>query len=353
MRQNHWLQSNSADVKNRRGASSLVYQTMKISIATLNYKKVQVSVRSGFQFDKKEIIEIYGRLRHKIGLNCLVILSTCNRTEIYLDHTNALSVYEVLDDIQKYKNTNLQKDQFTFIEDNYNAVRYMMEVANGLQSMAYGDKQVYSQIKEAFLISQKCQVMTGTMERIFQAISRTHKRVVNETTYHQGSQSISHLAVSAVKKKFKLRNIPVLVIGAGEIATDLLKYLFSMNFSNVTVINRTSHKAVSLALKYNFQFADYVLNSDFLMQFSVIISCAGSRNLINIRDHSLFNQTFFIDLTTNQSISALDEGTEMITLDHLNLLRESNSSVQCEAIGQVSSIIIQESSTFFQWARER
>ncbi|WP_029279138.1 hypothetical protein [Pedobacter borealis] len=326
---------------------------MKISVASLNFKKAALSVRSCFQFTKDELGEVYKHLKYKNGLAGLVIFSTCNRTEIYLNHNSLLTIYDVLEYLQDYKQVNLPLNHFEFIEDNRAAVAYMMEVANGLHSMAFGDKQVFGQIKEAFMVSQRHHTITGLMERIFQAIFRSHKRITKETAYHQGSQSISYLAVNAIRKKYRGSNIPVLIIGAGEIAADLIKYFSSMSFTNVTVINRTSSKAVSLAERYQYQFADYCLSPGFLTRFSVIISCAASKDILDAGKLAELQQIVFIDLTTFRSIIPPKSKANMLTLDHLNLLKENTSDEQLKATEQVRGIIAEEAITFFDWMATR
>ncbi|MFA6083590.1 hypothetical protein [Mucilaginibacter sp.] len=325
-----------------------------ISVISLNFLRTDLAVRSYFQFTDDELNRIYQDLKVQDYLRGLLILDTCNRTEIYIDHDSSFDITALLRHLQAVKQTDIHPEQFVIIRDTESAVKYIAEVANGLHSMVIGDKQILNQFKKAFRISQQNHSISGNIERIFQAIFRSHKRIANETGYHKGSRSVSHLAVNEIKRRFRDKATPVLVIGAGEIAADLLKYFAAQLFTNVTIVNRTAEKAQLLSDRYDYVAAGYDLNASFLNQFQVIISCAATENVLSSSILKDAHHKLLIDLTTFRSIQ-VNQGSSnrLVTLDDFANLRDTASNEQLTAIEKVNQIIIEELNTFFIWMAMR
>jgi glutamyl-tRNA reductase len=326
-----------------------------ISVISLNFKRTDLAVRSFFQFTKEELSEVYQVLKGMDSLLGVVIFSTCNRTEVYLHHNGLHTTGNVLKYLQTYKGTNIPLTQFDTIHQTEDAVQYIVEVGNGLHSMVCGDKQIMGQIKEAYIISQQNNAMSGILERVFQAIFRSHKRIINETAYHSGSKSISYLAVDVIKKQLQDNSIPILVIGAGEIAADLLKYFSSLKFTNVAIANRTHWKAEMLAKKYHYTVAEYGFLPQILAQFQVVVSCAAADQILNPVMLSGMRHKFFIDLTTFRSIMLPDDNNsnQLITLDNFTRIKNLTNKDQLAAIDTVKHIISEETNVFLNWKRSR
>jgi glutamyl-tRNA reductase len=191
------------------------------------------------------------------------------------------------------------------------------------------------------------------LERVFQAIFRSHKRIINETAYHSGSKSISYLAVDVIKKQFQDNNVLILVIGAGEIAADLLKYFDSLKFRNIVVINRTHWKAELLAKTYHYTVADYSSLVQILAQFQVVISCAAADQILSPAMLSNISNKLFIDLTTFRSIVLPDNKNlnQLITLDSFTRLKNLTNKDQLAAIDTVNHIISEETNVFLNWKK--
>ncbi|MDB5151685.1 MAG: glutamyl-tRNA reductase [Mucilaginibacter sp.] len=326
-----------------------------ISVISLNFKRTDLAIRSFFQFTNEELSEVYQGLKSRNGLLGVVILSTCNRTEVYLHHNGSFATGDLLKYLQTYKGTNIPLTQFDTIHKTEDAVQYIVEVGNGLHSMVCGDKQIMGQMKEAYIISQQNNCMSGVLERISQAIFRSHKRIINETAYHSGSKSISYLALDVIKKQFQGNDVHILVIGAGEIATDLLKYFSSLKFTNVAIANRTQWKAEMLAKKNYYAVAEYSSLPQILDQFQVVISCAAANQILNPAMLSGMRHKLFIDLTTFRSIMLPDDNNlnQLITLDNFTSLRNLTNNNQMAAIDTVKHIISEERNVFLNWKKSR
>jgi glutamyl-tRNA reductase len=323
-----------------------------INVASLSFKKANLSIRSCFQFTTDELKNIYADAVSLPGINGLVILSTCNRTELYVDTDNAVALEPLLSSLQDIKSVYIPQDHFDIIEDTSKAVEHIIEVANGLQSMAMGDKQIFAQCKEAFRFAQSQHVLTGKLERVFQSVSRAHKRINNETSYQQGSTSVSHLAVNAIRRKYAAdKELSIAVMGAGEIAYDLVKYLASQKYSDVTIINRTLEKAVMLAEKHNYSALSWDQLPTIVEQSTIVISCVTLAGAIYLDEISQVDEKYFIDLTTYESIVVPERaGREnVITLDTFARMAAKAQHHQHTSLGHVQIIIRDEIFIFTTW----
>lgn len=325
-----------------------------ISTISLNFHRVDLSVRSVLQYSQDELTAIYRGLKGRPGLNGLLILNTCNRTEVYIDHETWFDIRVLLCYLQQAKDARIPFSQFDLIEDTPSAIQYIVEVGNGLHSMVTGDKQILSQLKDAFRLSQAEQMISGMLERIFQLLIRSHKRIANETGYHSGSSSISHLAIREMKQRSANKDSPVLVIGAGQIAADMVKYLSANNYSDVTVMNRTAERSQVLATQYSFKYQPYGLNPLVFDRYDVIISCAGVADLLSREMQKAMSGKLLIDLTIDQSISKVPDGSNvLVTLDELGMKRNEDMGLRAIEIEQARSIISQEHAGFMEWMRQR
>jgi glutamyl-tRNA reductase len=324
-----------------------------ITVISLNFLRSDLVIRSSFQFSPQELNDVYADLKSKSGLQGIVILTTCNRTEVYMHHDSRVSACDMLNYLQTFKGTSIPLTRFDITNTLQQAVTHIIEVANGLNSMVLGDKQIISQLKAAFQISQQHGFISGEIERIFQAMFRSHKRISNETTFHQGSRSVSQLAINAITKRHKDKHLPILVIGAGEIAADLLKYLSSAKFTNIVLVNRTYEKAAILARQYNYTVAEFSNNAEFISRFSVVISCAAANHILAVPTQ--VNNPLFIDLTTYHSFILPDgfDGNYLVTLDHFNNLKGLPDKNQLQDMDKVRSIIQAEADIFFSWINKR
>ncbi|MDN5287936.1 MAG: Glutamyl-tRNA reductase [Mucilaginibacter sp.] len=324
-----------------------------ITVISLNFQRSDLAIRSSFQFNHEELNYIYADLKNKDGLRGVVILTTCNRTEVYMHHDSRISACDMLKQLQAFKHTNIPLARFDITCKPHQAVEYMIEVANGLNSMVLGDKQILSQLKTAFRLSQQHGFVSGEIERIFQAMFRSHKRISNQTTFHKGSRSVSHLAINIIIKKYSNRDMPVLVIGAGEIATDLLKYLSAAKFTNVVLVNRTYNKAAILARQYNYAAVEFSNDAEFINRFQVIISCAAAHQILTIP--AQVTDQLFIDLTTHHSFiqPAGFDRNSLVTLDYFNNLKGLPDKNQLQDMDRVKSIIREEAHIFFSWIKKR
>lgn len=324
-----------------------------ITVLSLSYKHAVLDVRAAFQFTDEERKQWYTDLHTIPGLKGGVVLSTCNRTEFYLETSTEFSPEEFIHTMQLRKGTAIPYHLFeVIIED---STRYSMEVANGLHSMVVGDKQIIAQIKTAYRESLEAGKITTLLERLFQSVFRSYKRVHNETALHTGSKSISFIALKKIRKIIQrpVENVSILLIGAGEIAADFMKYAAAKGYL-VTITNRTAERAQTLAARFNSNTVSFDRFRYSLSAFDVVVSCASMKSIITEADLQHERTPVLIDLTTYRSIDLQQpEGYTFFSLDDLGKERDLHDTLQAQAIAPARQIIEEEKGIFEQWLSSR
>ena len=209
--------------------------------------------REKLVFSENQIIEAFDRLRADYHIRETVILSTCNRVELYAvtdrdDGTTALS-----DFLSSYRQIERQEfKKFAYSYQNLDAVLHLFRVATSLDSMVVGEPQILGQVKEAYDKSLSAEASGIVLNRLFAKAISVGKRIRTDTNIAIGAVSISYAAVELAKKIFEsLENKTVAIIGAGEMSELTARHLVKNGVSKVIVANRTYERSVKIAEKFN------------------------------------------------------------------------------------------------------
>ena len=226
---------------------------MPVCVVGLNFKTAPVEVREKLSFSMDDIENEAPLLLSKPYIDETVILSTCNRSEIYFysEHPDKAKVVveQYLSGRAGIKQEQLADYLYNFVE--FEAVEHLFRVASGLESMVLGEPQIAGQVKDAF---EKA-IEIGTAKRVFVNLYRhtlqTVKVVRNETEISKNAVSVPFAAVELVKKIFgKLKNKRALLVGAGEMCELAALHLKENGVEAIDVVNRTYEKAETLAKRY-------------------------------------------------------------------------------------------------------
>ncbi|MEL7004588.1 MAG: hypothetical protein AAFN93_17910, partial [Bacteroidota bacterium] len=253
------------------------------------HETASVEERSYFALSASEKNDLKEILKSRFLLKGLIIISTCNRTEIYFESpsTSALEMREALIEYTKQLHrVEVSRKVFLLLNHTTETVNHLLRVANGLRSAVVGDKQIIHQVKVAYLDALRQKNQGSLLERAFQAVFRSHKRIHRESLYQQGSTSTAYSSLKLIEDFFgkeDIKNRSLLIVGAGEIAEDLLKYLPKFKFSKKSISNRTASKARKLAKNYDIKTYDWqhVLSNDFSSFDVVIAAVSNQKHLIN------------------------------------------------------------------------
>lgn len=327
----------------------------------ITHETAPVVERAYYAFSDEQKQDLTQRLKQELQIKALTILTTCNRTEIYFESSET-TPYEVrdtlLDFVRNLHNVELNRKSFHILDRSIDTVNHLLHVANGLRSAVIGDKQIITQIKEAYQQALQQKNQGSLLERAFQSVFRSHKRVYAESLYKQGSTSTAYSSLKMVEEFFgkeEVKNLSILIIGAGEIAEDVLKYLSKFHFWNAFIANRTSEKASRLAERYGINTYDweYVENGDFTFLGVVITAVGNRKNLVDQVEHC-GKKRLWIDLAmpSNVNPSIADNYNTVYTIDEVTEQMNAINEAQLTAIPTVEGILMEELNIFTDWLKK-
>jgi len=244
----------------------------------INHKTASVDVRERVAFTPEQLVEALQQLCQRTSSREAAILSTCNRSELYLEQ-DSLSADEVLAWLASYHQLSLEELRAcAYIHADDEAVRHMMRVASGLDSMVLGEPQILGQMKSAFAVAREAGTLGPLLGRLFQATFSTAKTVRTDTAIGENPVSVAFAAVSLAKQIFAdLHRSQALLIGAGETISLVARHLFDQGIKRIVVANRTLERASNLAEQFG---AHAVLLADIpaeLVNSDIVISSTASQ----------------------------------------------------------------------------
>ena len=349
---------------------------------SLSHKTAPLQVRELIALNKDEAQRLMLRLRDFFGLTDLLVISTCNRTEVYyaFDQDLNADIARLLLIEKGLTVTDNYLPYFQFFNAHDEAVRHLFEVCVGLHSQVIGDMQIPNQVKQSYQWSADLDMAGPFLHRLMHTIFFTNKRVAQETSFRDGAASVSYAAVELIDELVgQNQNLNVLVIGLGEIGTDVCKNLearsggtrsgetrsgetksgASRSQTNITLCNRTQAKAETLASQFGFQVADFANLTDEIQKADVIISSVTRPDpLITpelLSSINVLTFKYFIDLSVPRSVDAAIEqipGVLVYNIDHIRNRADEALQQRLAAIPQVETIIEQTVAEFGDWSKE-
>jgi len=223
-----------------------------LAVVGLNHRTAPVSVRERLAFSEQELQDALTRLVCYSGIEGCVIISTCNRTEVYA----ALTVEERIDGIWRFLSAHCgspaeEMQGYTYTYLLADAVKHLFRVSSGLDSMVLGETQILGQVKQAYKIACDAGTVNWLMNLVFQHALAVGKRVRAETGIDRNPVSISYAAVELARQSFgSLDGRVVLIVGAGKMSELTVKHLIANGIAGVIVSNRSFDRAQQLAEQF-------------------------------------------------------------------------------------------------------
>ena len=335
-----------------------------LALIGLNHKSAPLEIRELFCLNEDEIKVFLKSLKSQKDLIGAVVLSTCNRTEVYFHQSKSCkqSKYKlVIKKLCEFKNVSFNSFEkyFYFFTDN-NCVSHLLNVASGLDSMVLGEAQIVSQVKDAYRISI-FEEFTGTvLNRLFHKAFEASKKVRTKTGISKGISSISAAAVKLAERTIPdISNCSVLLIGTGETGQLVLKSLINEGVHNIYISNRTLEKAEKLATLNKAKVIDYADFISHLHEFDIIIASTSSKQpIITKNDITLSSkngkgkQQFFFDLSVPKNIESPVDHIHHVYLYNIDQLKEIVEIHASKKVGEKEKAkqIIQEIlNEFLEW----
>lgn len=297
-----------------------------------------------------------------IGMRGVIVLSTCNRTELFTRSDRAEMLIGLMVKYSHGSRTEFEK--FGFVKRGEEAVRHFFRVAAGLDAQILGDLQIIKQVKQAYEHAGNYNMLDGVMHRCMQSVFRAHKRSRTETSLGSGAATTAYAAVQAAKHELgSLAGKRVLLVGTGKIGKVTCMNLINMGVTQVTLVNRSEHRAQRLAEKFNVEVAPFESLVEKMSDSDLVIVATGATvpilrpgHIEAVRIAGSHQPLLLMDLSVPRNIEPeVGEmpGIRLINMDMLNDRLDETYKEREANIPLVEDIIDQELDEFKRWLTEQ
>ena len=330
---------------------------------SLSHTTAPVAIREQVHLPGPLCQQILARIQETFDLEEALVLSTCNRTEIYYVSETDLSedLIKLLAIEKGMPDPSRLVPYFRVINDHTTAALNLFEVSMGLQSKVIGDLQISNQVKLAYRYCADQKLAGPFLHRILHTIFHTHKRVHQETNYRDGAASVSYASAELANELMSNWEAPsVLVLGLGEMGSDVARNLVGSHFSRIAIANRTREKADAIGLETGAEVLDWEAWRAQATDFDVIISSVSASEPVLTRadfpaQPELLKTKYLIDLSVPRSIAPDLEnfdGLVVFNIDEIQLRTSEVVEKRKQSIPKVKKIIAQEMKGLGDWSKE-
>ena len=333
---------------------------MHLTLVGLSHKTAPIEIREKLTFPAHTQPQALSALTHDTEIAEAVILSTCNRTEIYAVSASESGTDAVIDFLCEFHD--LDRDELTrylYIVEDHAVVKYLFRVVSSLDSMVVGEAQILHQVKEAYDLSCESGASLRLFHRMFRQSFELGKRVRTETAIGENAVSISYAAVELAKKVFDtLEGRTILVVGAGKMSELTAKHLVSQGVRSVLVANRTFERAVELADKFEGQAIPYEQLFERMREADIVISSTSAPGYVIDKAQiagvmkGRRSPPFLIDIALPRAVDpAVNDlaNAFVYDIDDLNGVVQSNLGERMREARRAEVIIDEEIATFETW----
>jgi glutamyl-tRNA reductase len=322
----------------------------------ISYKKADANIRGRFSLDieHQELILEEAQAEQMEGL---MIISTCNRTELY---GFAQHPFQLIQKLCAHSQASLEDfEKFGYIYKNKEAINHIFNVGTGLDSQILGDFEIISQFKKAFILSKKYNLVNALIERLQNSVIQASKRVKNETELSSGATSVSFASVQYILSNVKnISQKNILLFGTGKIGRNTCENLIKhTDNKHITLINRTKEKAQQIAGKFNVLVKNFSELTEELLQTDVLVVATGSKTpTINKdilpKDKEMLILDLSIPKNVDENVKTI-KGVSLIHMDHLSQMTDSTLERRKTFIPDAQRIIKEVKTEFEDWLQNR
>ncbi|MEZ6055718.1 MAG: glutamyl-tRNA reductase [Planctomycetaceae bacterium] len=337
---------------------------MNLQVVYCNHQTADLSVRERLAFSSEgELARAYDVLRSRFPNSESVVMSTCNRVEIYTaqesdeDSPTHQDLAQFFADFHHVPLADFFDDLLA--QTGPQAVQHLFEVACSVDSMVLGENQIVSQVKWAYDLATRSQANGPLTNALFQRALQVSGRVRTETRLSEGRVSIASVAVGEFGKSIfdRFSDKMVLVIGAGEMAEETLVYLQNEGVGKIVVCNRNLERGEGLATRFGGTARPFDQLDAVMAEADIIVSATGADDPIvtvdrfrKIRKGSDNRPVFILDLGAPRDfepgVGQIDEGVFLYDIDDLESTCEQNRQSRASEVAKARKIIQQETEEF-------
>lgn len=318
----------------------------------VSYKKASVATREKFAFGAETQKALLSAAKAK-GFCNMLILSTCNRTEIYASCPSSSELKSLFLSFSNGTEAEFNNCYFQYVGKD--ALMHMFNVASGIDSQILGDIQIISQFRNAFVLSEKIGLCGSFMQRLMNILNQTSKRIKNETSLSSGTASVAYSAVQYILTHTDISHANILLVGAGKIGTvtciNLLKHMHSIS---VTVVNRNQERSAKLAEKFNINYKNFEYLGQACNKADIIIVATSADRPTLKAEHLQGTHTkkIILDLSVPRNADPLlaeKSNLKLISIDELSVESEETLAIRKAGIEPAKQIIKEQLTDFIEW----
>ncbi len=328
---------------------------MKLFVAGLSYKTAPVEVREKLSV-RPSLLSCYGcRLKLGSHLEEVVLLSTCNRVEVYgtTPWVNG-NVHRIF---QQLTSTDLDVSPYLYIKEGEAAAQHLFSVASGLDSMVIGETEIIGQVKNAYEAAHTARLTGRTTNKLFQSAFRTAKEIRSRTNIGRGAVSVGSVAVELAEKIFdrNLSNKTVMIIGAGKMGEACIRHLAKQGARSVLVSNRSFDRAQLLAGEFGGQAIRFEDCLTAMTEADIVVSSTGSpqtilhrEDIARIMPARRGRPLFLIDIAVPRDIAPDVQqlgNVFLYNIDHLQTIVRENMRLREQELSHCREIIAERART--------
>jgi glutamyl-tRNA reductase len=322
---------------------------MTIFVAGLSHKSAPVELREKLAVHASRLRCQGCRLKLAAGLEEVVLLSTCNRVEVYgvAPKVNG-NVHRLFEQLASGP---ADFAPHLYVKEGAEAVRHLFAVVSGLDSMVIGETEITGQVKQAYLAAQEAGLTGRITNRLFQTALQAAKEIRTQTSIGRGATSVGSVAVELAERIFDrdLSRRTVMIIGAGKMGEACLRHLAKKGAHSILVANRSYDRALNLAGEFGGRAVPFAEFLPAMAEADIVVSSTGSPDTILSREQVALvmaarhhRPLFLIDIAVPRDIDAAVEKLDNVYLynvDHLEAIVRENVRQREQELGRCRAIV--------------
>ena len=339
---------------------------MHVLLVGASHRTAPVELREQLDFCSRGLDRAVVALAGRASTNEAVVLSTCNRAELYVACYDASATFEDLvaffSEFQQLPAARIRPHLYSHMDRD--AARHLFRVSSGLDSLVVGEPQILGQVKEAYGVASAVDATGALLNKLFHWAFAVGKRVRSETALAEGAVSVSFAAVTLAKKIFgNLHGRQVLVVGTGEMGKLTATHLKAQGIGALVIISRTLGHAQELAAEVGGTAAPWDGLEQSLRESDIVITSTSSPTPILTKAQIAASMTasrtrplFLIDIAVPRDVEANAAEIEQVFLyniDDLQAVVKENLEKRGSEIGRADQIVDDEVEKFAIWQRSR
>ena len=334
---------------------------MTINVLGVNHKSAPIDVREKLAFDKNSIPRALDDIKNIKGVNEVVLISTCNRTEIYTENDDDNS--KIIKWLNNHQDVTKDCEPFMYSYYEEKAIKHLFNVASGVDSMVIGENEILGQVKDAFRIADQNNCIKSSLKKLFEFSFSVAKQVRTKTDIGSNPVSFMFTAITLIKKIFdNISSKKALVVGSGYMIQLAIKYLQSNNVRDITLTNRNFDKGSKIAKDNECNYSKLQYLPNIIASHDIIISCTSStipiigKGMMESSINNISAKPFvIIDLgvprDVEPEISDL-ENVYLYSIDDLGKVIKNNYKIREQAVAEAEKIIEHKIKDFKIWLDE-